>query len=61
MTDKTQAEEGEVRRLLDRVAEQQSVETAYAMEEASTEEMFTATAATYAAAARLRAFPPERS
>lgn len=45
----------EVERLLERIAEQQSVETAYAMEEASDEEMFTATAAVYRAASRVRA------
>lgn len=44
----------ELRRLLERIAEQQRIETAYAMEEASDEEMFTATAAVYAAADRLR-------
>ena len=43
-----------VEELLTRIAEQQSVETAYAMEEATEEEMFTATAAVYRAAARVR-------
>ena len=45
--------DADLRTLLARIAEQQSVETAYAMEEASEEEMFTATAAVYRAAAKV--------
>jgi hypothetical protein len=47
--------------LLARIAEQQSVETAFAMEEATDEEMFAATAAVYAAATRFRRALPDLS